>query len=305
MSLYNAFLRLSGAYDARIERDVPLSRLTSLRVGGPAALVATVHTYPALVRCLEVLDLEGVEWAVFGKGTDIVCSDEGYRGCIVVLGREFSRITVGADGATVTAGAAAPAAKAVNAAYQSGLSGLEMLAGIPGTLGGAVALDAGTRHHWVGPSVSALVALKPGEGLRRYEGGDIDWGYRRTSLPPDEIVLEAEFSLAPSSKAEVARATDRRLAARKGRVPVGRPTCGEVFLDPAEQQARRLLVDAGAAGLASGGAQASAENPNYVVNAASATAADVLTVIGSMQERVKEVSGVRLQTQVKFLGFTS
>ncbi|MEY8436749.1 UDP-N-acetylmuramate dehydrogenase [Atopobiaceae bacterium 24-176] len=303
MSLFNAFLTLSGAYDADVVRDEPLSRRTSLRVGGAAALSCRAHSYAALTKVLAVLDHEGVPFAVMGKGSNILVSDDGYEGCIVSLGREFSRIVVDVERGTLSAGAGVPLARVLNAAYQSGLSGLEDLAGIPGTLGGAVAMDAGSRHHWIGSAVKGVVCAKPGEGLVRHEGSDIDWGYRRTSIPADETILEVELSLSSSDKPQVARAMDRRLAVRKGKVPMGTPSTGEVFLDPPDASASRLLADAGLKGARSGGAQVSPNNPNYVVNDGSARATDVLALLHTMQETVEEVAGVKLKPQVKFLGF--
>lgn len=305
MSLFNAFMSLSGAYDADVRRDEPLSRRTSLRVGGPAALSCCAHSYPALARVLDTLRREGVPTAVLGKGSNVLVSDDGYEGCVVSLGREFSRIVVDVERATVSAGAGVQLAKVVNAAYQSGLSGLEDLAGIPGTVGGAVVMDAGSRHHWIGAAVRAVVCAKPGEGLVRHEGPDVDWGYRRTSIPADETVLEVELSLVPSTKPRVARAMDRRLAVRKGKVPMGVPSTGEVFMDPPDLSASRLLADAGLRGARSGGALVSQLNPDYIVNDRQARAVDVLALMHHMQETVEEANGVRLKPQVKFLGFRS
>jgi UDP-N-acetylmuramate dehydrogenase len=297
-------MALSGGYDAELVQDEPLARHTSMRVGGPAALVATVHTYPALVKTLEVLARENVGWVVLGKGTNVVASDKGYDGCVIVLGREFSRISVGDDD-TVCAGAAAVTSKVTNAAYNAGLTGLEFLSGVPGTIGGAIAMDAGGRHEWIGRRVHNVVCLRPGHGLVRYEGSDVEWGYRRTSLPADEIVLEATFTLEKGEKKAIAEEMDRLLARRRLTQPVSACTCGSVFTNPGEKRAGKLVSDLGMKGLRCGGARISDKHANFIENTGEATAVDVLRLVTEMHDRVKEAYDVELRPEIKFLGFES
>ena len=182
MSLFNAYMALSGTVDAEVLRDERMARRTSYRIGGPTALLVVAHSYWALQRTVEVLTEERVEWVILGKGSNVLVSDDGYDGCVILLDDEFSRISVCAEDALVTAGAGAQLARVVNEAMKAGLSGLECCVGIPGTLGGAVSMDAGTRREWIGPRVRDVVVYRPGEGMHRYAGGDIDWGYRRESV---------------------------------------------------------------------------------------------------------------------------
>lgn len=303
MSLFNAYLTLSGAYDADLEQDVPCARLTGLRVGGPAAMVATVHSYHALARTFEVLEQEEVPWVVLGRGTAVVASDEGFAGCVVRLGREFTRISVGEEEGLLSAGAGALLSKVANAAYQSGLSGLEPVTGIPGTLGGAVSMNAGNRHQALGDRVASLVCFRPGQGLVRRQGSSIEWGYRRTSLEPDELILEATFQLDPVGKPAVGDLSERELTKRRRLQPSVRSSTCEVFLDHGDQSAARLLAAAGVPGWGVGGASVEPGAPNFVVNDGRATAREVLEVIHGMRDRVKEAEGVQLKPQVKFLGF--
>ena len=304
MSLFNAYLALSGAYDADIERDVPCARLTGLRVGGPASLVATAHSYHALARVFEILKQEGVPWVVLGRGTAVLASDDGFPGCVVRLGREFARISVGEGDGLLSAGAGALLSKVANAAYQNGLSGLEPLTGIPGTLGGAVSMNAGSRRQWLGEHVQSLVCFRPGEGMVRRQGSDIEWGYRRTSLPSDELVLEATFSLDPVGKPEVGDRSERELTKRRRSQPGTRACTCEVFLDAGDQEAARLLATSGVAGWGVGGAVVAPGAPNFVANDGRATAREVLEVIHGMRDKVKEAHGVQLKPQIKFLGFS-
>jgi UDP-N-acetylmuramate dehydrogenase len=304
VSLFNAYVALSGAIDADILRDERMSRRTTYRIGGPAAMVAVCHTYAALVRCIDVLHEEGVEWVVMGKGSNVLVMDDGFEGCVVTLGREFSRSSVSDEG-LLTSGAGTLLSKLVSLALSDGLSGLEFAAGIPGTFGGAVSMDAGSRHEWIGGVVRDVVVLRPGEGLHRYEADEIEWGYRRTSIPTSEIVLEATLRLAPADKAQVAADMDRRLARRRRTQPMGKPTCGSVFQNPGDTSVGKMLEDCGLKGYSVGGAQVSDLHANFIVNNGNATARDVLAVMHHMHDKVRETYDVDLRPEVKFLGITS
>ena len=306
MSLPNAYLALSGAVDADITRGERLAHRTSYRIGGPAAMLAVCHTPNALARVIEVLGGQGVEWVLLGKGSNMLVADEGFDGCVVVLGRDFSRIEVSRDDATITAGAAVPLSRVVQEAMRNSLSGLEFACGIPGTLGGAVSMDAGTRREWIGHRIGSLVVLRPGEGLRRLYGSDVEWGYRWSGLGPTDIVLEATLVLEPGEKDIIAAEMERLLARRRATQPMGKPSCGSVFRNPVGPKgAAKLIDECGLKGYAVGGAQVSPVHANFIVNNGRATAADVLAVMRTMHNRVREASGVDLQPEVKFLGFAS
>lgn len=303
MSVYNAYLALSGTIDADLALDEALSRRTTLRIGGPAALTCVCHTYGALSRCLDVLASEGVDWVVLGKGSDILASDRGYPGCVVLLGREFRRMGV-SDGTFLTVGSAAMVSKLLTFSLSNELSGLEILAGIPGTLGGAVSTDAGTRHHWIGALVHDAVVLRPGEGMYRYKGHDIEWGYRQTSLPSSEILLEVTLSLCQGDKEGIAAEANRMLRRRGRTQPMGRPCAGETFRDPGDGSASEMLEECGVAGYSVGAAQVSPASPNFIVNNGGATADDVCSLMKAMHDKVRDAYDVDLQAEVKTLGLS-
>lgn len=302
MSLFNAYMALSGAIDAEVLRDERMSRRTSWRIGGPAALFVRANTVAALTRAIEVLGREGVEWVILGKGSNVLVSDAGYDGCVITLGRDFSRIGPDAGDGVVTAGAGVVLARLVGEVLKRSLAGLECCAGIPGTVGGAVSMDAGSRHEWIGRVVRDVVVLRPGRGLHRYDGAEIEWGYRHTSLPTDEIVLEATLALAHAEREQVSREMERRLQARRRSQPMGLPSCGSVFRNPPGESVGRLLEQAGLKGYAVGGAQVSEVHANFIVNNGGATAADVVAVMRRMFQRVRDEYGIELQPEVKFLG---
>ena len=295
-------MALSGTVDADVLRDERLSRRTTYRIGGPAALFVAAHSYEALARTLEVLSREGVDWVILGKGSNLLVSDKGYDGCASVLDGEFARHSFAEDG-SLTAGAGATLSRLVNDALKKGLSGLEPCVGIPGTLGGALSMDAGTRREWIGGRVRDLVVLRPGEGMRRYGGGEVEWGYRSTSLPTDEIILEATLELTPAAPDAIAADMEERLARRRAAQPLGAPSCGSVFRNPVGQSAGALIESCGLKGESCGGAQISPEHANFIVNRGGATAADVITLISRAHEAVLREHGVDLLCEVKLLGF--
>lgn len=303
MSVFNAYMSLSGAVNADVKRDVPLSKRTSYRIGGECDLLVVVHDYDALLRTIDTLAREGVEWVILGKGSNVLVSDAGYRGCVIVLDGEFARISVLPEEALVTAGAGCSLSRLVNDAMKAGLSGLECCAGIPGTLGGAISMDAGSRREWIGRRVRDLVVLRPQEGLHRYAGGDIEWGYRSTSIPTSEIILEATLELEPSDRATIVADMDARMRARREAQPLSFPSCGSVFRNPPDRSAGMLVHECGLAGATEGGAQISEQHGNFIVNRGGASASDVISLIRRAHDAVYERHGIDLACEVKLLGF--
>ena len=302
MSLFNAYMGLLGTIDADVRRDELLAHRTTYRIGGPAALAVTAHTYRALARTIEVLGEEGVPWVVLGKGSNILASDAGYQGCIISLGREFCRVTVGEEG-IVAAGAGVALSKLLNDVLRASLTGLEFCVGIPGTVGGAITMDAGTRREWIGQLVRDVVTYRPGTGMVRYDASEIEWGYRTTSIPAGEVILEATFGLEPGDRKAIGDAMDARLHLRHRSQPVGKASCGSVFKNPGEVSVARLIERCGLKGYAVGGAEVSDVHANFVVNNGKATAQDVVSVITHVHDVVRDQCGYDLSPEVRFLGF--
>ena len=303
MGAFNAFMSLSGMIDTDVVEGEKLARHTSYRIGGKAELFVTCHSYHSLRRTIEVLSREQVPWVIIGKGSNLLVADAGYPGAVVTLGREFSRFVLGDDGRTVTVGAGAMLARLVNEALTRGLSGLEFAVGIPGTVGGAVSMNAGSRTEWIGSLVERVVTYKPGEGLRHYVHDDVYWTYRECGLPRDEIVLECCLRLAPAPKDDIRAKMERALARRRRTQPVGCPSCGSVFRNPPDRSAGAMIEECGLKGFSVGGAEVSTVHANFIVNKGTATAADVAAVIGHVHGKVQEAYGVELKPEVKFLGF--
>ncbi|QWT18045.1 UDP-N-acetylmuramate dehydrogenase [Collinsella sp. zg1085] len=303
MGLFNAAYSLSGQIDTEVAEDERLARHTSYRIGGPARLFVTCHSYHALRRTVDVLTREEVLWVVLGKGSNLLVSDEGYEGAVITLGREFCRFTLSEDGVTLTAGAGAMLARLVNEALTRGLSGLEYAIGIPGTVGGGLSMNAGTRTDWIGTQVAHLVSYKPGMGLKHYQRDDIIWGYRACNLAHDEIILEAAFELEQAPKQDIRERIERHLSKRRRSQPLGLASCGSVFKNPSDLDVGSMIEACGLQGFSIGGAEVSPMHANFIVNKGTARAQDVLEVMRHIMEQVKERYGIELQPEVKFLGF--
>ncbi|MDY2777828.1 MAG: UDP-N-acetylmuramate dehydrogenase, partial [Collinsella sp.] len=301
MGVFNAVMSLSGLIDTEVSEGERLARHTSYRIGGKAALFVTCHSYHSLRRVIEVLGREQVPWVIIGKGSNLLVADAGYEGAVVSLGREFSRFIVSDDGLSITAGAGSMLARLVNEALSRELTGLEFATGIPGTVGGAIFMNAGTRDEWIGSLVESVVTYKPGGGMRHYRHEDIVWGYRTTTLPRDEIILEATLSLSPGSKAEIRARMEQLLARRRRTQPIGSASCGSVFRNPPDMSVGKMVEGCGLKGFSIGGAEVSELHDNFIVNTGTASASDVAAVISHVHEKVKETYGVELQPEVKFL----
>lgn len=305
MSTFNAYMALSDAIDGEVLQDQRMSHRTTWGIGGPAALVVRPHTVGALRRTLEVLERELVDWVILGKGSNVLVADEGFNGCVIVLGREFGRLTLNEQDGTAVVGAAVLTSKLVSQTLKAQLSGIEFLAGIPGTVGGALAMNAGARSHAIGTMVSAVVTMSAHGELRRYESHELNFTYRSCNIPPSEIVLEVTLKLTPSTSEFIAQAIERRLQERRSTQPMGKPSAGEVFMDPPAHSVSLMAEALQLQGTTVGGAQISTVNPNFIVNQKGATAQDVLTLMQHIHESIHQRYGTDLQPEVKFLGFNA
>lgn len=317
MSVFDAYVRLEGTLSGSVRCDEPMTRHTTYRIGGPAALFIECTSIADLALVCDVLAEEHVAWAVIGKGSNVLVSDTGYDAAVITLTGEFSSCDFGGlekrdemsvsletgQELAVTIGAATPLARVVQQAFGYGLSGLEFAVGVPGTFGGALFMNAGSRDEWIGSRVLTITSYKPGFGLKKTRGNEIAWDYRSSGLPADEIIVEATIALRVGDKDKIAAAMQERLDARTAVQPLSERSCGSVFKNPPGKSAGQLISDCGLSGASCGGAQISALHSNFIVNTGSACADDVLALIRLARDRVKETYGTTLGPEVKFLGF--
>ena len=288
--------------DLRMVCDEPMSRHTSFRIGGPARRMAFLASGEQLVLLLAEAERLGARPLVIGNGTNLLCPDAGLDRLVIDTSAALNRVeSAGPD--TVTAEAGASLARAADFACRQGLTGLEFAHGIPGTVGGAVCMNAGAYGGEMRQVVQAVTVLFPEEGIRTLSGGDLAFGYRRSFLTdrPDAVVLRAVFRLAPGDPDEIRQQMRELMERRRASQPLDLPSAGSTFKRPKGYFAGTLIDQCGLKGLTVGGAQVSEKHAGFIVNRGGATSADVRELIRQVQARVLDATGVRLEPEVKII----
>ncbi len=300
MSIAGVRVALEGNLSGTLRADEPLARHTSYGIGGPAALFVEADTIGDLKLALTTCREHDVASVVLGKGSNMLVSDEGYDGVVVVLGRDFKHHCV--EGERITSGAGVILAHVVQDAYARGLSGLEFAVGVPGTIGGAVVMNAGTRNDWMGSIVESVTVFDPLLGLVGLRSGDVNWGYRVTDIADKGIAVECVLRLREGDKTSIRRTMDASLTRRKKSQPLAVRTAGSVFRNPEGDSAGRLIESVGLKGARYGGAEISTVHANFIVNRKGATAADVVALVRRARSAVKDRYGIELKPEIRFLG---
>ena len=296
-------LLVDDRFDGEAYFDEPMARHTTYRIGGPARFYVQADSVGALSRVVDTCEVTGIPWVVVGRGSNLLVSDDGFDGVVVTLGRDFRSCRYHEETGCFSVGAGVLLTTVVQEAFHRSLAGLEFAVGTPGTVGGALRMNAGSRDEWLGGSVASVTMLTPEDGLVRVAGGDIEWGYRTSSIAPDAVVVECEIAAHPADPFAVRGKMEASLARRRNTQPLSDPSCGSVFKNPEGASAAKLIEDAGLKGLAVGGARVSEKHANFIVNAGSATARDVVELMRIVQTKVYEEHGIELAPEVRLLGF--
>lgn len=294
---------LRDDFSGLVLENEPMARHTTYRIGGSARYFVRADSLPSLVRATDACRRAGVPWVAVGQGSNLLVSDAGFSGAVITLGSGFSACVYSEETQTFSVGASCRLSHVVREAHARSRSGFEFAVGTPGTVGGALRMNAGTSREYLGSRVLSVTTLRPGQGLRRYAASDIAWGYRESSLPYDEIVLESELSSNPGEADAIRARMDSALSRRRTTQPLGLPSCGSVFRNPEGTSAAWLIESAGLKGASCGGAQISELHANFIVNRSNAHANEVLALIHAVQDAVRERSGIELVPEVRFLGF--
>lgn len=286
----------------RVRFEVPMSRLTSLRVGGPADAVAAPASREELAALLRICAEHRLPCQPLGAGFNTLALDGPLEGVVVQLSH-FRRVEERPGGA-VRAEAGASHAQVQRLCVQRGLSGLEFTAGIPGTVGGWVAMNAGIPGRELVDVVLELEVMRPtGTGIRHHSARGLHFRYRALrGLAPGSIVVSALLRVTPADPARVRAEVERLLARRAATQPLTVPSCGSVFKNPPGDFAGRLIEAVGLKGHRIGGAQISPLHANFIANTGGATASDVMALIREAQRRVEQSSGARLEREVRIVG---
>ena len=281
--------------------DEPMSRHTTFRVGGAAKCMLLIEQEEELLKLVPYLNQIEQEYFILGNGSNLLVGDKGYRGIVIKLGEGMNRITVDGDHIYVQAGALL--SKTAAAARDAGLSGMEFAAGVPGSIGGGVVMNAGAYDGEMKQITESVKVMDQEGQILVLDNDTMEFGYR-TSIIKNRpfIVLEVVLRMQPGRKDEIQVKMDELMAKRQSKQPLNYPSAGSTFKRPEGYFAGKLIMDAGMRGYRIGDAQVSDKHCGFVINIGNASAADVREVIEEVQERVKERFHVNLEPEVIFLG---
>lgn len=300
MERFGAFeeaLKASGL-QIEIKSKEPMKKHTSFGIGGPAELFVNPMTEEALVFAVSKARELHLPYFILGNGSNLLVRDEGIFG--IVICTRLALDYVETEGEGIEAGAGAVLSKVAAAALQNSLTGLEFASGIPGSLGGAVYMNAGAYGGQMADVVTETRYLDGENRICKAVLKDHQFGYRESvfTLHPNRIILSSKLKLAPGDKAEIKRRMDDFAQRRKDKQPLNLPSAGSAFKRPEGCFAGQLIEQAGLKGFSVGGAQVSEKHAGFIVNKGGATCSDVITLIEEIKRRVKENSGVLLEPEI-------
>ncbi len=285
----------------RVLVDEPMKRHTTFRIGGPADFFLLPSTVDEVRGILEICREEELPYFILGNGSNLLVSDKGYRGVIIQLYRNFSNISV--EGNEICASSGALLSQIAAAARNASLTGFEFAGGIPGTLGGAVFMNAGAYGGELKDVLKEAVVMTEQGEILTLPVEKLDMGYRTSRIKKaGYLVLEARLVLEQGDMDKIRDTTKDLTEKRVSKQPLEYPSAGSTFKRPEGYFAGKLIMDAGLRGYQVGDAQVSEKHCGFVINKGNATAADVLTLIENVREKVQEQFGVTLEPEVKFLG---
>lgn len=288
-------------YGARMSENEPLCSHTTFRIGGPARYYAVPECTDGVRNSIGFAAEKGLPYVVTGRGSNVLFSDEGYPGVVIEIGRGMEKMRLQGKNRICAEAGTGLGALAAEAAKHA-LSGLEFASGIPGTVGGAVTMNAGAYGGEIRDCIVSASVLCADGTVQEMTCEDLKLGYRSSRIQSGGyIVLEAEFEMQTGEKDAVLARMKELNARRREKQPLEYASAGSTFKRPEGHFAGKLIEDAGLRGYRIGDAQVSEKHCGFVVNRGNATAADVLKLIGDVQERVFECSGIRLEPEVKII----
>ena len=296
--------------EQNIFTNVPMSHYTTFRVGGNAAYLVNVESEESLIALLKCLRGAGMKYYLLGNGSNLLVSDRGFDGVMIRLCGDFlsckTALTERTDNLTVNelyAGAATSLSKVAQLAAEESLSGMEFAFGIPGTIGGAVVMNAGAYGGEMKQVVHSVRLLDEELRVVTLSGEEMAFGYRSSILEQRQmIVLSVELKLVSGDQEQIRQKMNENMSARREKQPLEYPSAGSTFKRPEGYFAGKLIQDAGLRGYSVGGAQVSEKHCGFVINRDNATASDIYRLIRNVQEKVRESSGVMLEPEVIMLG---
>ena len=282
-------------------KDEAMAKHTSYRIGGPANAYITPRDKDDLSQILQFANQHGIATYFVGSGSNLLVADEGIDGLVITLGKSLKRLEI--TGATVFAESGVMLGKMVKECISRNLSGVESMIGVPGTLGGALVMNAGAFGGEISNYLKHVTVMQMDGQEKQYQPGDISFSYRHSTFPDDEIVISAEFELIQSDKETVQEKRAVASGGRKATQPLKFRSAGSVFKNPKEGAAGYYIDQAGLKGTKVGDAEISPIHANFFVNHGKAKASDVVALIRLARETVHDKFGIMLDLEVKPLGF--
>lgn len=287
--------------DSNIRLEEPMSLHTTFRVGGPAELYLMPGSGSQLIALVKLFKQLGAPYLIIGNGSNILVGDKGIRGAVIEVGKAIGDISV--DGSRITAEAGVLLSKLSASAARNGLSGLEFASGIPGSLGGAVYMNAGAYGGEMKDVIAEVSYIDESGEVQTVSGSMCDFGYRHSIFSGGgKIILSAALELTPDDPEAIRERISTLTEKRVSKQPVDKASAGSTFKRPEGYFAAALIEECGLKGYSVGGAEVSQKHSGFVVNNGGASAADVLAVIRHVQQTVRDKKGVDLETEVKLIG---
>ncbi|ADU30848.1 UDP-N-acetylmuramate dehydrogenase [Evansella cellulosilytica] len=293
--------KLEALQVGKILINEPLKKHTTWKIGGPASIFIEPSSVEALQIAIEEIKKQEIPWFVIGRGSNLLVSDEGITGVVIKLGEDLAKFQQKDD--RIKVGAGYSLIKLSTMMSKKGYSGLEFASGIPGSVGGAVFMNAGAHGSDISNILIKAHVLFSDGTFKWLENKEMDFSYRTSRLQSDEaICVEAEFQLKEGDKKEITAEMQKNKDYRRDTQPWNYPCCGSVFRNPLPHHAGKLIEEAGLKGYSIGGAQISEMHANFIVNKGDATANDVLELIQFAKNTIYNKFGVKMETEVELVG---
>ena len=290
----------SGLIKGRILFNAPMRRFTSMKVGGPAECLLFPKDAGELKKVVRFARRKKIPLLILGKGTNLVVRDKGVRGWVINLTQGMKRIKI--DGEIIEAEAGLSLQRLVQCSIQKGLTGFEPFFGIPGTVGGGVAMNAGAWGAELKDVLLSMTLMKEDGGIVERRRSKLRFSYRGLAFPPSWIILKGRFQLKKGKKEEILERVKSYSGMRKKRQPLDYPSAGSIFKNPKEGPAGKWIEEAGLKGFRIGQAMISDRHANFIINLGKARAEEVIRLMEYVEKKIYEEKGISLEREVKVVG---
>ncbi|OGP64196.1 MAG: UDP-N-acetylenolpyruvoylglucosamine reductase [Deltaproteobacteria bacterium RBG_13_47_9] len=290
----------SGLIKGKVLFDAPMRQFTSIKLGGPAECLLFPKDVNELKKVIRFARRKKIPFFILGKGTNLIVRDKGVRGWVINLSRGMKKITM--DGEMVEAEAGVPLQRLVQFSIQKGLSGLEPFFGIPGTVGGGLAMNAGAWGAELKDVLLSMTLMKEGGKIIERPRSRLRFSYRGLALPPSWIILKGRFRLKKGKKEEILERVKSYSEMRKRKQPLDSPSAGSVFKNPKEGPAGKWIEEVGLKGFRIGQAMVSDRHANFIINLGKAKAEEVIHLMEFIEKKIYEEKGISLEREVKVVG---